>query len=363
MRSLINEVEEVRAFLSRRVFLITLMYVALIPAIITSIALGPYNLSLLDVMKSLFNASNPGPESSITHVIIWYYRVPRTIAALVSGAILASAGAIIQGVTRNPLASPFTLGISSASSFGAALTIIAGAKILGLPQAISQTPQGFIAVVTAALLFSFIQTILILTLAYLRGFSPESIILVGIATTYIYSAGITFLQYFAGETNLKEYVYWVIGDLARVNWGRIYVLISLLVVLVMCAMLIAWDLNALSLGDETAKSLGVNPRKTRFIAILIASATTAVVVSITGSIAFICLMAPHIARLVAGSDNRYLIPTSVATGALLLVVSDTIARTVLKPAELPVGAVTSLLGALFFMFLYSRYKKRGVMSV
>mgnify|MGYP001626180974 CR=1 FL=1 len=363
VRELLTEIKEIKSFLLRRIFLITIIYIFLIPATVISIALGSYNLSISEVIKNLFNVNNPGSESSIAHVIIWQYRIPRTIAAIIAGAILASAGTVIQGVTRNPIASPFTLGISSASSFGAALTIIAGAKIFGLSQVITQTPQGFMTIATAALLFSFIQTILILALAYLKGFSPESIILVGIATTYIYSAGITFLQYFAGETHLREYVHWVIGDLMRINWDRIYLFIPLLAISTTLVMYFAWDLNVLSLGDEIARSLGVNPRKTRFITIFIASGSTAVVVSITGPIAFICLMAPHIARLAVGSDNRYLIPASVATGSLLLVISDTIARILLRPIELPVGAVTSLLGALFFIFLYTRYKRHGVMNI
>ncbi|MDK6028920.1 iron ABC transporter permease [Ignisphaera sp. 4213-co] len=346
----------------KKLFLTFLMYIALLPIAMISIALGAYNMPLKEVFRCLLSPWNSQGETSIAYTIMWQYRVPRTLAAMLTGATFAFSGAVIQGVTRNPLASPFTLGISTAASFGAAITIIAGVKVLGLSQTIFSTTQGFAVIAAAALLFSFIQTAIVLTLAYLKGLSPESIVLMGIATTYIYSAGITFLQYFAGETQLREYVHWVIGDLMRVDWSKIPILVLVFVVTVSSIVYLAWDLNALSLGDDVAKNLGVNPKRVRLLASLLSSIATAIVVSITGPIAFVCLMAPHMARLFIGSDNRYLLPLSMAMGSALLTLSDTVARIAMKPVELPVGAVTSLLGALFFVSLYLAHRRRVVMS-
>jgi iron complex transport system permease protein len=199
-------------------------------------------------------------------------------------------------------------------------------------------------------------------LVYVKGFSPESIVLAGIAMTYVYSAGITFLQYFAGEYQLREYVYWIMGDITRVDWGRLWVLVAALLVTAVSAPFFAWSLNTLALGDDVAKSLGVDPRRVRFAIALIASIATATVISVTGPIAFVCLMAPHIARLITGSDNRYLLPASIAVGAAILTLSDVVARIALKPVELPVGAVTSALGAAFFISLYMGRRRQVVME-
>jgi len=349
-------------FSFKRILLISSLFLAIIPVSFLSIAIGAYNLPISDVVKCLLNPHGENP-AIIAYTIVWFYRIPRTIGALITGAVLAVAGALIQGITRNPLASPFTLGVSSAASFGAGLVIIAGVKLALLPQVFLQTPEGYMIITLAAFTICFLHTLLILTLLFIKGFSPESIVLAGIAMAYMYSAGITFLEYFAGESSLKEYIFWIMGDLTRVNWGKIYFLLATLLITILAVYLFAWDLNALSLGDDVAKSLGVDPRKLRFKVAFMASLTTATVISITGPIPFICIMAPHIARLIIGSDNRYLLPTSIAIGSILLTISDIIARTALKPIELPVGAVTNALGASFFISMYMSIKKGKVMSI
>jgi iron complex transport system permease protein len=351
-----------RDLLSKRVALTTLLFLVLVPVSFLSIASGAYSLTMGDMMKCLLDPQGGNPND-IAHAIVWSYRVPRTIGALIAGAVLAVAGALIQGITRNPLASPFTLGISSAASFGAGLVIVAGTSLAILPRGFLQSSQGYAFVALTAWVICFIHTLLILALVRIRGFSPESIVLAGIAMAYVYSAGITFLEYFAGEYQLKEYVFWIMGDLARVNWGKAYLLLAALALAVASVCLFAWDLNALSLGDDVAKSLGVDAGRLRFRVALVASIVTATVISITGPIAFVCLMAPHIARLVVGSDNRYLLPATIAIGSAILTLSDVVARVALRPVELPVGAVTSALGALFFMALYMGRRRREVMGV
>ena len=333
------------------------LFTTLFPLAIVSISLGVYNIPFDKVLNILFHRNID--QADTAYVIVWQYRVPRTIAAIVAGAVFALAGAFVQGATRNPLASPFTLGISTAASFGAALAIIAGVKVFGFPQTFFSGYMGYTVVSLSAFALSVAQTFIVLALSLYKGMSPESIVLAGIASAYIYSAGITILEYFAGEWSLREYVYWVIGDLVRVDWQKLWVITAIFAVCIALIFFLAWDLNTLYLGDEVAKSLGVDPVKTRVKVLIVASIATAIVVSVTGPIPFICLMAPHIARIVVGSDNRYLLPASIALGAALLLASDTIARVVLKPVELPVGAVTSALGAAFFLSLYM-FRRRAV---
>jgi iron complex transport system permease protein len=348
-------------FFFKRFLLLLLLFSSLIPIFFLSIASGAYSLSLGDVIKCLFNPHSENP-SSIAHTVVWFYRVPRTVGALIAGAVLAVAGALIQGITRNPLASPFTLGISSASSFGAGLVIVLGLKLTLVSREFLATLSGYTIVALTAWVVCFLHTLLILMLVYIKGFSPESIVLAGIAMTYVYSAGITFLEYFAGEYQLREYVYWIMGDVARVDWGKLWALITALVVVGVSAPFFAWGLNTLALGDDVAKSLGVDPRRVRFAIALIASIATATIISVTGPIPFVCLMAPHIARLIIGSDNRYLLPASMAIGAAILTLSDVVARIALKPIELPVGAITSALGASFFISLYMGRRRQVVMG-
>jgi iron complex transport system permease protein len=348
-------------FFFKRFLLLLLLFLLLIPVFFLSIAGGVYSLSLGDIIKCLLNPYDENP-SSITHTVVWFYRVPRTLGALIAGAVLAVAGALIQGITRNPLASPFTLGISSAASFGAGLVIVLGLKLALVSREFLATSSGYVVVALTAWTICFLHTLFILMLIYVKGFSPESIVLAGIAMTYVYSAGITFLQYFAGESALREYVYWIMGDITRVDWSKLWVLIAALAVVGVSAPFYAWGLNTLALGDDVAKSLGIDPKRMRFAIALIASIATATVICVTGPIAFVCLMAPHIARLMIGSDNRYLLPASMAVGAMILTLSDVVARIALKPVELPVGAVTSALGAAFFISLYMGRRRQVVMG-
>lgn len=338
----------------KRIFATSMLFALLIPISILSICVGAYYIPFQNIFKILFSKGLDGGGAE--RIIIWEYRVPRTLVAIISGAVFAFSGAILQGVTRNPLVSPFTIGVSSAASFGAALVIIAGIKILKIPLDLYAL-SGVTATALIAFTVAFVHTLLLLLIAYTRGLSPESLVLSGIALTYVYSAGITILEYVAQESALREYVYWIMGDLARVTWQRLYITLVALLFLPPSIYKLAWSLNALALGEESARSLGVDPRRVLVVVAVLASLLTAIVVSITGPIGFICLMAPHIARLVVGVDNRYLLPASIAVGASLLLLSDIVARIAIKPAELPVSAVTNVLGVVFFLSLFLSKRK------
>lgn len=337
----------------RRIFATSILFALLIPISILSICVGSYSIPFQNVFRTLLKDPN---EGGVERIIVWEYRVPRTLATIISGAVFAFSGAILQGVTRNPLVSPFTIGVSSAASFGAALVIIAGVKVLSIPLDL-YTLSGVAATTIIAFTIALIHTLLLLFISYARGLSPESLVLSGIALTYVYSASITILEYIAQEHTLREYVFWIMGDLARVTWTRLYIILATLPFLPLSVYKLAWDLNVFTLGEESAKSLGVNPEKVLAIVAILASLLTAIVVSVTGPIGFICLMAPHAARLIVGVDNRYLLPASMAVGASLLLLADVIARIVIKPAELPVSAVTNILGVAFFLALFLSRKK------
>jgi iron complex transport system permease protein len=295
-----------------------------------------------------------GSTEGIERVIVWEYRIPRALASLAAGATLAINGVVLQALTRNPLASPFTLGLNSAAAFGAALAIVLGVKLLGVGDPLVLTAAASV----NAFVTSLVAVAIVLGLARLRGATPESLILGGIAVAYIFSAATSFLEYISGETQLRMFVLWTMGDLVRVTWLGVYLLIAVFAAALLLALLIAWHLNALSLGDETAVSLGTNPRRIRLFGIFAAAFSTAVVVSQVGPIGFICLMSPHIARLMVGADNRYVLPAAAVVGASLLTLADIGARTLMRPAEIPVGVVTAAFGAPFFLALFFRTRRQ-----
>lgn len=328
-----------------KTFIIAFLSFLIPVALLLSISIGVVHVSVVDAFLTLLGSQNDFDIASQT--IIWDIRLPRACMAVVAGAVLAMTGAALQAALRNPLVSPFTIGISSGASFGAALAIVLGVGLGGF---------GVYLIMFNAFIFAFLAGITPITIARLRGMSIQSVILAGIAITYIFSAGITLLKYIAREWQLAELVYWMMGDLRRANWYRLTLIFPALIV---CAPLLkyAWDLNALMMGEEVAKSLGTDPKKVRITCIILSTLSTAIVVCLTGPIGFICLVSPHIARFLLGVDNRFSMVGSALVGALLLLVSDTVARVILGSVELPVGVVTAFIGVPFFISLLIKVKK------
>ncbi len=322
---------------------------------IVAINAGAADTNPKQVLKALL-----GLESGISSVVVWNIRLPRVIAGILAGAGLAVAGGVMQTSLRNPLASPFTLGISNAAAFGANLAIV----FLGAGT-VHSTPQDavFIAnpytVTLSAFLFSVVAMGLILALARLRGFSPESVVLSGIAFGSLFAAGSTLMQYFAEDVQVAAMVFWTFGDLGRISWQEIEILFFIVLIAYLYFQFHRWDYNALDGGEDSAKGLGVPVEQIRLRSMLAASLVTAVAVAFLGIIGFIGLVAPQIIRRVLGIDHRFLIPASAVTGAALLLFSDTLARTMISPIVLPVGAITSFFGAPLFLFILARgYGKR-----
>ncbi|QNM05054.1 FecCD family ABC transporter permease [Qiania dongpingensis] len=294
-------------------------------------------------------------------IVVWRIRMPRVIAAVVAGSGLSIAGCVMQNALKNPLASPSTLGISNAATFGANLAIIglnAGTVMhTAGDEVVINNPY---LVTICAFVCSMAAALAILGLARTRGFVPESIVLAGVALGAMFTAGTTILQYFGTDIKVAAAVFWTFGDLGRASWKEV----AILAVIVGCSVVYfffkRWDYNALANGEETAKSLGVNTERTRFWGLLAASLITAVAVSFLGMIGYIGLVGPQIMRRILGADHRFLIPASALAGAIILLAADTLARTVISPVVLPVGALTSLLGGPMFLYLLLKGRKRSV---
>lgn len=269
--------------------------------------------------------------------IIWNMRMPRVLMAILSGIALATAGAIYQSCFRNPLVEPFILGASSGASFGAALAIV--------------YPTIFLPISFSAFLFSLLAVVSAYLLARKRGqINTVGLVLSGVIIGSIFSALVAILKYLAADTQLREITFWMMGGLYHASWSDIYLNAIVVFICFTIAWILSWKLNLLSIGDEEARSLGINPDKYKTIFILVATLMTAICVSTVGIIAWIGLMMPHAARILSGPDNRYVIPIASISGAIYLLVCDTIARTI-TPGEVPVGIITSILGAPFLIWI------------
>lgn len=341
--------EEYSRFISHKVLFISLTVVGIVLLAGVAATLGSANLSVAEVYTAILARFFPDYFQStwFSETIVWGLRLHRILMAIVAGMGLAVAGAVMQGILKNPLASPFTLGIASAASFGAALAIILGAGFAG----------GEYLIIGNAFIFALLASLTVYGLARYKGITPETMILAGIAIMYIFSAMTSFLQYVGRSEQVQEVVFWMMGSLGRSSWEKVWIVTAVTGICLPYLLVKSWDINALGAGDETAKSLGVNVERVRVISMILASLITASVICFTGTIGFIGLVSPHITRMAIGGDHRFLIPASALVGALILLGADSIARTILAPVILPVGIMTSFLGVPFFIYLFLRRRK------
>jgi iron complex transport system permease protein len=313
-----------------------------------SISTGSVEIPPLDVIRTLAGQSiSPTWDS-----IIWSIRLPQVLTAIVAGTGLAISGVVMQSILRNPLGSPFTLGISNAAAFGAAFSIIilgAGSTSSNVGTAV--TINNPYTTTIAAFVFAMIATAVILMFAKLRGTTPEVMILIGVALGSLFTAGTMFLQYFADDVQLASMVFWTFGDTSRASWEELGLITVIVFIAFVYFTLNRWKYNAIDAGDETAKGLGVDVDRVRLWGMIWASFVTAITVAFLGVIGFIGLICPHMARRLIGDDHRFLITGSVVMGSLLLLCADTVARAMIQPYQLPVAVLTAFLGAPTFIYL------------
>ena len=323
-----------------------------------ALAMGSYDLSPLGVLKVLLGGGEPAQR-----VVIWNLRLPRICAALATGWALGLAGLADQTLLRNPLASPFTLGVSHGAALGAAMAIVllgAGTQGVGVHTDTARTQFLFshLYLTTAmALAGALCATLVILLLAWLRKLEPSTIILAGVALASLFLAGTTMLQYFASETELAAVIFWTFGDVARSSWREIGLLTLVTAGVSLYFRAQRWNLNALLAGDEAALGLGVEVTRLRLIGMLLSTLLAALATAFHGVIAFLGLLAPHIGRRLVGHDHRRLVLVTCLTGALLLLLADTLGRLLLVSGSLPVGVLTSFMGAPLFLYLLLRERR------
>ena len=340
----------------RNKLVIIAMLISVIVFSIACLFAGSSNMSFSDALNAL---AGKGTAANVR--IIWKIRVPRVLAALIAGAGLSVSGLIMQTTLNNSMASPSTLGVSNAAVFGANLSIIAFAGgFLSTGNNLSNFDVGANPYATSVLafIFSTLSVLLILGLCTVRSFSPNVVVLSGMAIGSVWTAATTILQFYATDVGLSAAVTWSFGDLGRATYRTVLIMLAAVWVGTTFFRLMAWKYNALLSGEATAKTMGVNVEGLRFASLLLASVITAVCVSFLGIIGFVGIICPHVTKKLLGQDHRVTIPASCLLGSLLLLLADTLSRSVGGGSALPVGAITSLLGAPFFIaIIFSRKEK------
>lgn len=332
---------ETFAPLSYLVFLLITLGVALL-----SICLGSVWVPPEQALGAL--VGNPGIESTARSIIM-DLRVPRVLAVALCGAGLSLCGAAMQGLLRNPLADGSTLGVSSGASLGAVLALAFGVTLPGLPQ---------LGVMGMAIVFAFLSLLLILGLAWRldASLSTNTIILIGVIYSMFISALMSLVIAFSGP-RLHSVTFWTMGSLAGAQWNQV---LAMAVALALCSLVLlrrGQELNAFAVGEDNARSVGVEVKRVKLEVLIAVSVLIGVCVSIGGTIGFVGLVTPHAARLIVGPNHRRLLPATLFLGAIFLMLADLIARTLLSPTELPLGVVTSLIGALCFVMLFARTRR------
>ncbi|MHC9058901.1 FecCD family ABC transporter permease [Pantoea sp. y20] len=334
-----------RQVLRQRLMLIVVLVLAILASVILDFTLGPAGLSLDTLWQTL---THPDAVDAGTRVIVWDIRLPYALMAVVVGFSLGLAGAEMQTILNNPLASPFTLGVSSAAAFGAALAIVLGIGIPGVPD------QWFIS--ANAFVFALFAALMLDGVTRWTKVSTSGVVLFGIALVFTFNALVSMMQFIASEDTLQGLVFWTMGSLARASWEKLGVLTAAFAILIPFSMLSSWKLTALRLGEDRAVSFGIDVRRLRLATLLRISILSALAVAFVGPIGFIGLVAPHIARMMFGEDHRYYLPASALVGALVLSLASVASKNLIPGVIIPVGIVTSLVGVPFFLSIILRHR-------
>lgn len=303
-------------------------------------------MDLTELLKAIL-----GQSTAQNNMVMQNVRLPRVVTAVVCGTGLAITGAVLQSVLKNPLAASSTLGVSQGAAFGAAFAIIVfGAGAQGVSAASSVTYHPLL-ISLFAFLGGMVASVVVLFLSRFRKITPESMVLCGVALSAMFTGATTLLQYFADDVQVATVVFWTFGDLGRTGWKEIQIIAFVTLLMLLYSVFNRWKYNALESGEETALSLGINVTSFRVTNMVLCALTASVIVSFIGIINFIGLVAPHVCRRILGNNYVYLLPASALSGAFLLLVGDLVARQTIPPIILPIGAITSFLGAPLFLYL------------
>lgn len=332
-----------RHILRRRAGLIALLLAAIFMALLADFTLGPSGLPWRDLWQTL---TAPAAADPTTRVIVWDIRLPSALLAALVGMALGLAGAEMQTILNNPLASPFTLGVSSAAAFGASLAIVLQLGVPGIP-------DGWL-VAANAFLFALLAALLLDAVTRWGGMNTSTVVLFGIAMLFTFNALVSLVQFMASAEALQNLVFWTLGSLARPGWAAVAVLAAAVALALPLAMRQSWKLTALRLGEDRAASFGVEVRRVRVAALARVSLLSSLAVAFVGTIGFIGLVAPHIARRLFGEDHRYYLPGSALVGAVILSLASIASKNLVPGVIVPVGIVTALVGIPFFVAVVLR---------
>lgn len=314
------------------------------------ICLGSVDIALKDTITAIINAVlGKEPTEGISSTIILVRRLPRVLCVALSGTALSLSGAAMQGLLKNPLADGSTLGVSSGASLGAVIAIALGISFPTLP---------FASTMIMAIIFAFLSLLLILGLAYKLDYSlsTNTIILIGVIYSMFVSAAMNIIITFAAD-KIKDITFWTMGSLQNASYKNAAILVVALIVCGGVLFFHARELNAFAVGEDNARHVGVNVRRTKLTILIAVSVLIGICVSIGGTISFVGLVTPHMVRMIVGPNHKRLLPASAFGGAVFLMLADLVARILLKPRELPIGVITGLVGAVVFIFVFYRTRR------
>jgi iron complex transport system permease protein len=332
----------------RKRLMLGLLGPLLLLLILADITIGPSGLTILDVARII---AMPSSANITQYAIVWEIRLPMALMAVAVGAALAIAGAEMQTILNNPLASPFTLGISAAASFGAAIALVLGVSLFPFA-------GGIFFVAGNAFVFAMVAALIIFGFSMVRGVTAETMVLLGIALVFLFQALLALLQYMASEQALQQVVFWSLGSLSKASWPKLGLTVLVIVATVPFFMRSSWQLTALRLGDERARALGVDVQRLRLMVLVGVSLLAATAVAFVGTIGFVGLVGPHVARMLVGEEQRYFLPASAICGAVLLAATSLVSKSILPGVIIPVGIITALVGVPFFLALiFSRRRQ------
>jgi iron complex transport system permease protein len=337
-----------RALTWRRRLVLLALLLATLAALVADVAVGGAGMRLGPLSRALFT---PWAAPVVDTRIVWEIRMPMSLTGLLVGAALAVAGAQMQTILDNPLAEPYTLGVSAAAGFGAALSVVVGVTALPLGSVLGMAGTAWV--------FAMLACAVIVTFGLARGANPEAVILFGIALVFLFSALLSLMQYVANEAQLQQVVFWTLGSLGRASWPQIAVLASVLAMVMPLFARASWTLTALRLGDARAQALGVRVRRVRILTLVGVSLFAATAVALAGTIGFIGLVGPHVARILVGEDQRHFLPASLLSGSCLLVTASLAAKLLVTGVIVPVGIITSIVGVPVFVLLILTGRRRS----